>query len=73
MTFELPDIVVTFKTTSGAFVLPAHLFEDGREHELGYHFATRMPEGAKSAGRAIDKEGNVTVRWRRIEVVRLPR
>ena len=71
MTFTLPPVVVTFRTTSGAFVLPAKHFEDGREGELAYAFATRMPEGAKSAGRQVDKEGNVTVRWRRIEVVKL--
>lgn len=69
--YALPDMRVTFRTTSGTFVLPARLFEDGAEHELAYRFATSMPEGAQSAGRTVDREGNVTVRWRKIRVVRL--
>lgn len=67
----IPDVVVTFRTTSGAFTIPAALFDDGLEYELARYFATHMPEGAKSAGRDVLPNGAVVVRWRRIEVVRL--
>lgn len=62
----------TFRTYSGEFVIPAELFDEGREDELAYHFASSMPKGARSAGSVTDKDGNATVKWRRIRIIELP-
>lgn len=67
-----PDVRCTFRTTRGTFTLAAELFEDGAEADLAYAYASSLPPGARSAGRTVDVDGNVTVTWRKIRVIPLP-
>lgn len=66
------DEVWTFRVKRGSFTIPAELFEDGREGELGYFYATHMPEEhAAGQWEKPDATGNVLVRWRIITRIRL--
>ena len=60
---------VTFDVRRGSFEIPAHLFEDGAEHDLARHFARNMPDEASAARRERLPGGAVRIHWRIIRVV----
>lgn len=67
------DIVTRCIVTRGAFMVPAHLFDDGRELDLARHLATHLPDGrrASTTWERPDEHGNVRIRWRIVDVVRV--
>lgn len=69
MTLHNRAVTATFQTQRGTFSIPTDLLEDGREADLARHYAQRMPEGALPAGRIREKDGSVTVRWRKTRVI----
>lgn len=66
---EWPRQGVTFDVRRGSFIIPAELFEDGRELDLARHFAQRIPDEASAARRERLSGGAVRIRWWIIRVV----
>lgn len=60
---------VTFRVQRGDFVIPAHLFEEGREEDLARFFAQRIPDDASPGRRDRLAGGSVRMHWRIITVV----
>lgn len=60
---------VTFDVRRGSFVIPADLFEDGREMDLARHFAQRIPDEATPGRRERLAGGAVRIHWRIVRVV----
>lgn len=60
---------VTFDVRRGSFVIPADLFEDGREMDLARHFARSIPDEAIPGRRERLAGGAVRIHWRVIRVV----
>lgn len=60
---------VTFDVRRGSFVIPADLFEDGRERDLARHFAQRIPDEATPGRRERLAGGAVRIHWRIVRVV----
>ena len=68
------DIVTRCVVRRGAFVIPAGLLEEGYDYELARFIAQRMPDGPKRASATWEKpdeHGDVRVRWRLVDVVRV--
>jgi len=66
---EWPRQGVTFRVQRGDFVIPAALFEEGREDDLARHFAQRIPDEASPGRREKLAGGSVRLHWRIITVV----
>lgn len=64
-----PKRGVTFDVRRGAFVIPAELFEEGREDDLARHFAQRIPDEAEAGRRERLPGGGVRIHWRITHVV----
>lgn len=60
---------VTFHVQRGDFVIPAHLFDEGREDDLARFFAQRIPDDATPGRRDRLAGGAVRLHWRIITVV----
>lgn len=66
---EWPEGGVTFRVQRGSFVIPADLFEEGRDDDLARFFAQRIPDEAKPGRREKLPGGAVRMHWRIIDVV----
>lgn len=66
---DWPEAGVAFAVRRGSFVIPAELFDEGRESDLARYFAQRMPPGAKAGRREKLAGGSVRLHWRTITVV----
>ncbi len=60
---------VTFDVRRGSFVIPAELFEEGREDDLARFFASRIPDEAEAGRREKLPGGALRLHWRIIRVV----
>ena len=69
VTGEWPAQGVRMRVTRGSFIIPAALFDEGREDDLARHFARSMPGDAKPGRREKLRDGGVRLHWRIIRVV----
>lgn len=64
-----PPQGVAMRVRRGSFVIPADLFDEGREHDLARHFAQSIPDEAETGRREKLAGGAVRMHWRIITVV----